>query len=175
MSACGKDAEAEREEAYVKDLNIIVKGMLGGAASAEKMYNTIASVWYDAIYEEINYETLEYVYDQENGFYDYSDALSNLYADENFAKEVSSLEETADAAETVMGALQDPPEKYEIAYGTVTEMYKEFTGMVNLVISPGGSSYNSLTEDFGEYDSDFLENYRLIKTQLPQIEEEASE
>lgn len=108
-----------------------------------------------------------YAYDSTTGeFRDFSDALVLLYSDENFAEVVNSEKSSQGAIGEVMKLLQNPPDKYSSAYETINELYKDYTSMVSLVSNPSGS-YKTFTEDFGDLDADFMQNYELLQTQLP--------
>lgn len=155
---------------YVKNLHSANSLLVESASHAEKIYNKTSSVWYDSIHEEINTDTFLYAFDSTTGkFRDFSDALVVLYSDENFAEVINSMNSSQEAMSEVMKLLQNPPNKYSSAYDTINEMYKDYVSMVSLVSNPSGS-YKTFTEEFSDLDADFMQNCKLLQTQLPQNE-----
>ena len=81
-----------KELEYYSNMETVSFTMLDGAAKAENAGNLIKNVWYNAIYEERNSETDQYT--MKNGKFvdDFNDALSELFADENFSNSISEIE-----------------------------------------------------------------------------------
>lgn len=162
--------EVETEKADIETiLNTASYVMLNGAAKAEGAYNLLSSVWYDAIFKKSEVETLAYVKDSETGeFLDFNKAIDNLYMDEAFIEDIDTLKKCLEIAEKSFKDMKNVPEQYKDCYSTLTEMYKDFTSMLSMVISPDGS-YQDFTDKFMEHDSEFMQNYNLVKTQLPDL------
>ena len=80
-----------KELEYYSNMETVSFTMLDGAAKAENAGNLIKNVWYNAIYEERNSETDQYT--MKNGKFvdDFNDALSELFADENFSNSISEI------------------------------------------------------------------------------------
>lgn len=100
--------------------------MLDGAAKAENVGNLIKSVWYNAIYEERVTETDKYT--MKNGKFadDFNDALSNLFADENFIDIIYEIELNQSEVTGLMKKLKNPPKKYEEAYAMLKAYYDNY-------------------------------------------------
>lgn len=162
--------EVETEKDDIETiLNTASYTMLNGAAKAEGAYNLLSSVWHDAIFEKSEVETIAYVTDSKTGeFLDFNKAIDNLYMDEAFIEDIDFLKQCLDIAEESFKNMKNVPEQYKDCYNTLTEMYKDFTSMISMVVSPNGS-YQEFTDKFVEHDSEFMQNYNLVKTQLPDI------
>lgn len=170
LCGCGESSKAE--ETYALNLNSVATEMLGGAALSEYLCNKTSQVWYNAIYDKTNTETIIFVKDADgDGNVDFNDALTNLYAFEAIVDIVDKLKENKQTVDELMKELATPPEKYATCYSTITELYKTYSTFTSLAIQPTGS-YNSYTEDFKKLDSDFNSTYDLIKTQLPDVTKE---
>lgn len=139
--------------------------MLDGAAKAENAGNLIKSVWYNAIYEERNSETDQYT--MKNGKFvdDFNDALSELFADENFSNSISEIETNQSEVANLMKQLKEPPKKYEEAYSVLKVYYDNYLKMTKIVISPTGS-LNTFSEDFNTYDNNTVDSYEKMKLYL---------
>ena len=139
--------------------------MLDGAAKAENSGNLIKSVWYNAIYEERNSETDKYT--MKNGKFvdDFNDALSELFADENFSNSISEIETNQYEVANLMKQLKEPPKKYEEAYSVLKVYYDNYLKMTKIVISPTGS-LNTFSEDFNTYDNNTVDSYEKMKLYL---------
>ena len=139
--------------------------MLDGAAKAENAGNLIKSVWYNAIYEERNSETDQYT--MKNGKFvdDFNDALSELFADENFSNSISEIKTNQSQVVDLMKQLKNPPKKYEEAYSVLRAYYDNYLKMTKIVINPTGS-LNTFSEDFNTYDNNTVDSYETMKLYL---------
>ena len=139
--------------------------MLDGAAKAENAGNLIKSVWYNAIYEERDTETDKYT--MKNGKFvdDFNDALSNLFADENFVNSISEIELNQSKVTGLIKKLKNPPKKYEEAYAVLKTYYDNYIKMTKSVISPTGS-LQTFSEDFNTYDTDTVNSFEKMKLYL---------
>ena len=157
-------AKKQREEiaAYELDMSIVRLSMLASAAEAEDAGNLIKSVWYNAIYEESDFETDKYT--QPYGYFvsDFNIALSNLFADPELQNQISSIESDQSYITDTMKSLVNPPEGYEEAYEAIKELYDAYLSLSNLVISPSGS-LTTFSRDFNEMDSEVLDCYKATE------------
>ncbi len=154
-----------KEAEYHSNMEYISFTMLDGAAKAENAGNLIKSVWYNAIYEERDTETDKYT--MKNGEFvdDFNDALSNLFADENFVNSISEIELNQSEATDLMKKLKNPPKKYEEAYAVLKTYYDNYIKMTKSVISPYGS-LQTFSENFNTYDTDTVNSFEKMKLYL---------
>lgn len=154
-----------KEFEYYTNMEAVSYTMLDGAAKAENAGNLIKSVWYNAIYEERDDETDQYT--MKNGKFvdDFNDALSSLFADENFIKSISEIETNQSEVTDLMKQLKNPPKKYEEAYSVLNGYYDNYLKMIKTVISPTGS-LNTFSEDFNTYDNDTVDSFEKMKLYL---------
>ena len=150
---------------YYSNMETVSFTMLDGAAKAETAGNLIKSVWYNAIYEKRDVET--YKYTMKNGKFvdDFNDALSNLFADENFMNSISEIELNQSNVTDLMKKLRNPPTQYEEAYSVLKNYYENYLQMTKLVINPTGS-LQTFSEDFNTYDTDTVNSYEKMKLYL---------
>ena len=139
--------------------------MLDGVAKAENAGNLIKSVWYNAIYEERDTETDKYTMRNGEFVYDFNDAFSNLFADENFVNSISEIGLNQSEVTDLMKKLKNPPKKYEEAYAVLKTYYDNYIKMTKLVISPNGS-IQTFSEDFNTYDTDTVNSFEKMKLYL---------
>lgn len=139
--------------------------MLDGATKAEDAGNLIKSVWYNAIFEERNSETDKYT--MKNGKFvdDFNDALSELFADENFSNSISEIVTNQSEAANLVKQLKEPPKKYEEAYSVLKIYYDNYMEMTKIVINPTGS-LNAFSEDLNTYDNNTVDSYEKMKLYL---------
>ena len=150
---------------YYSNMETVSYSMLDGAAKAETAGNLIKSVWYNAIYEVRDAETDKYT--MKNGKFvdDFNDALSNLFADENFMNSLSEIELNQSNVTDLMKKLRNPPKQYEEAYSALKSYYDNYLQMTKLVINPTGS-LQTFSEDFNTYDTDTVNAYEKMKLYL---------
>ena len=139
--------------------------MLDGVAKAENAGNLIKSVWYNAIYEERDTKTDKYTMSNGEFVYDFNDAFSNLFADENFVNSISEIGLNQSEVTDLMKKLKNPPKKYEEAYAVLKTYYDNYIKMTKLVISPNGS-IQTFSEDFNTYDTDTVNSFEKMKLYL---------
>lgn len=106
-------SQKTKESEYYLNMEHVSYTMLDGAAKAENAGNLIKSVWYNAIYEERETETDKYTMKDGKFVDDFNDALSNLFADENFDNSISEIESNQSEVIDLMKKLKNPPKKYE--------------------------------------------------------------
>ena len=158
-------SQKAKELQYYSNMETVFFTMLDGATKAENAGNLIKSVWYNAIYEERDNETDQYT--MKNGKFvdDFNDALSGLFADENFSNRISEIETNQYEVADLMKQLQNPPKKYEEAYSVLKAYYDNYLKMTKIVISPTGS-LNTFSEEFNTYDNNTADSYEKMKLYL---------
>lgn len=158
-------SQKAKELQYYSNMETVFFTMLDGATKAENAGNLIKSVWYNAIYEERDNETDQYT--MKNGKFvdDFNDALSGLFADENFSNRISEIEINQYEVADLMKQLQNPPKKYEEAYSVLKAYYDNYLKMTKIVISPTGS-LNTFSEEFNTYDNNTADSYEKMKLYL---------
>lgn len=158
-------SQKAKELEYYSNMETVSFTMLDGAAKAENAGNLIKSVWYNAIYEERNSETDQYT--MKNGKFvdDFNDALSELFADENFSNNISEIKINQSEVADLMKQLKNPPKKYEYAYSVLKIYYDNYLKMTKIVVNPTGS-LNTFSEDFNTYDNNTVDSYEKMKLYL---------
>lgn len=154
-----------KELEYYSNMEAASYAMLNGAADAEIAGNLIISVWYNAIYKEQDSETDQYTMKDGKFVDDFNDALSRLFADENFINSISKIETNQSEVTDLMKQLINPPKKYREAYSVLQEYYYNYLKMTNAVISPTGS-YNTFSKDLTAYDNDTVDSFEKMKLYL---------
>ncbi len=173
LSGCGDDAKQKEQEliehTYALNLNSAATEMLVGATYSETLCNKVVAVWHDAIFDEVNIETVKYMRDKDTQEkLDFNGALKNLYEDETTISIVDKLKDNKQKVDDLMSDLASPPEKYSVCYGTISDLYKTYSSFTSVAITPTGS-YNDYTANVAKLDGDFGSTYDLVKTQLPDV------
>ena len=150
-----------RTENYNTEICTAVDEIIAVSADAENVGNQICSVWNNAIFDKDNENTAKYTKTAK----DYNEALSNLFADEEFTGKITAIRNKQSKIATYLGKLKNPPEKFEDAYDEFKELYYVYSDYVGFVILCKGS-YNTYTEDLSKKSSALMESYREIKVEL---------
>lgn len=158
-------SQKAKETEYYSNMEYVSYTMLDGAAKVENAGNLTKSVWYNAIYEERDTETDKYTMKNGKFVNDFNDALSNLFADENFVNLISEIELNQSEVTGLMKKLKNPPKKYEEAYAVLKIYYDNYIKMTKSVVSPTGS-LQTFSEDFNTYDSDTVNSFEKMKLYL---------
>lgn len=148
-------------ENYNIEICTAVDEIMAVSADAENVGNQICSVWNNAIFDKDNENTAKYTKTAK----DFNEALSNLFADEEFTGKIIAIRNKQSKIDTYLGKLKNPPEKFEDAYDEFKELYYAYSDYVDFVILCKGS-YNTYTEDLSEKSSALMESYREIKVEL---------
>lgn len=158
-------SQKAKELTFYSNMETVSFTMLDGATKAEDAGNLIKSVWYNAIFEERNSETDKYT--MKNGKFvdDFNDALSELFADENFSNSISEIVTNQSEAANLVKQLKEPPKKYEEAYSVLKIYYDNYMEMTKIVINPTGS-LNAFSEDLNTYDNNTVDSYEKMKLYL---------
>lgn len=165
--AAAEQASIEARETYISNLEAFLVKALNGVAKAENICNLTKNVWHDSIFEEYDSETVKYT--KHNGVYwdDFNDALRSMYNDEEIQEIIDDIEYSQVEVKVLYKALQDPAEEFEKCFQLVDELYSVFFNFTNLAISPSGN-LTTYTENFGEYDSEFIELYEKLELLIPE-------
>ena len=150
-----------RTENYNIEICTAVDEIMAVSADTENVGNQICSVWNNAIWDKSNENTAKYTSTAK----DFNEALSNLFADEEFINKITAIRNKQSEIDTYLGKLKNPPEKFEDAYDEFKELYYAYSDYVDFVILCNGS-YNTYTEDLSKKRSALIENYREIKVEL---------
>ena len=150
-----------RTENYNIEICTAVDEIMAVSADTENVGNQICSVWNNAIWDKSNENTAKYTSTAK----DFNEALSNLFADEEFINKITAIRNKQSEIDTYLGKLKNPPEKFEDAYDEFKELYYAYSDYVDFVISCKGS-YNTYTEDLSNKSSVLMESYREIKVEL---------
>ena len=150
-----------RTENYNIEICTAVDEIIAVSADAENVGNQICSVWNNAIFDKDNENTAKYTKTAK----DFNEALSNLFADEEFINKITAIRNKQSEIDTYLGKLKNPPEKFEDAYDEFKELYYAYSDYVDFVILCKGS-YNTYTEDLSKKSSTLMESYREIKVEL---------
>lgn len=154
-----------KEKEYAVNLYNATYTMLQGCADAEAACNLIQKTWSNAIWGESEKETNKYTKPKGVFVSDFNDALGNLFADEDFKKQLSEIVENQNQVTAYMKALQSPPKKYEKAYNKITEFYETYLQFTNMAINPDGS-LNSFAEDFKKIDKKSMKIYEEMQVYI---------
>lgn len=165
--AAAEQASIEARNTYISNLEAFITKALNGGAKAEDLCNLTKNVWHDSIFEEYDSETVKYT--KHDGVYwdDFNDALRALYSDEEIQEIIDDIEYSQVEVKVLYKALQDPTEEFEKCFQLVDELYSVFFNFTNLAISPSGN-LTTYTENFGEYDAEFLELYEKLELLIPE-------
>lgn len=151
----------EKTENYNIEICTAVDEIMAVSADAEIIGNQICSVWNNAIFDKHNESTAKYTSTAK----DFNEALSNLFADEEFVKKTNSIRNKQSEIDAYLGNLKNPPEKFEDAYDEFKELYYAYSDYVDFVLSCKGS-YNTYTENISKKSSALMKSYREIKVEL---------
>ena len=150
-----------RTENYNIEICTVVDEIMAVSADTENVGNQICSVWNNAIWDKDNENTAKYT----SGTKDFNEALSNLFADEEFIGKITAIRDKQSKIDTYLGKLKNPPGKFEDAYDEFKELYYAYSDYVDFVILCKGS-YNTYTEDLAKKSSALIESFREIKVEL---------
>ena len=154
-----------RATVYYDNLETVTYKMLDGAAKAETAGNLIKSVWYNAIYEERDAETDKYTLKNGKFVDDFNDALSNLFSDEEYQKNILAIQNNQDEVISLMKQLNNPPREYEEAYSVLKTYYDNYLSMTKMVINPAGS-LQSFSDELNSADTETVNSYEKMKLYL---------
>ena len=151
---------------YEEDLRSVTVSIGKSAADAVDCGNTIAQVWYNAIFNIENPETDAFT--RQNGVFvtDFNTALQSLFSSESFSSKIESLELDLVSIQNDVSQLDNPPEDWKLVYDKLVNTYESYSDFISLVIHPTGTYVNfttNLNNLNQKTSSDFTE---LVNTSL---------
>ena len=141
--------------------------MIGGAAGAETLCNTIQNVWNSAIFEDNQSEWDAEIQKYWTGSDDFNDSLALLFSDPEIMQQQADIQDSIDIAISTMQELGNPPEGCESAYEEIRALYSAFMNLTGLAVSPSGSLQDFRT-NFSQYDSECVSAFNLARATVPQ-------
>ena len=162
-----ENAEIDLFNAYVDTSNSIISTMIGGAAGAETLCNTIQNVWNSAIFEDNQSEWDAEIQKYWTGSDDFNDSLALLFSDPEIMQQQADIQDSIDIAISTMQELSNPPEGCESAYEEIRALYSAFMNLTGLAVSPSGSLQDFRT-NFSQYDSECVSAFNLARATVPQ-------
>ena len=157
-----KQLAAQLAEEYQANYDQLVIDMLEDAVLAEKAGNLIVSVWHNAIWNCQDEETDKYTMPNGRFVSDFNDALQNLFNDEDFSEDISTLAYRRYLVRDAMKAMLKPPEGFENAFEALESLYNSYLTFTDIVINCKGS-LESFSNDFSDADRDFSRKYNGAK------------
>ena len=164
--AAEKAAEAAREKKvkehkeYVDNLNQAVYLMILGASESETSCSLTIKVWNAAVFDEWDETTSPYKAS------DFNDALAKLMQSKEYQDRAAQIETYSQSVSSTMGDLTNPPDGCKEAYETLKSMYRDYSSLASMATNPSGS-LQTYSSSYRQTDDDLLEDYNLIKTQIP--------
>lgn len=161
-------AEQARAE-YLENLKAIKSQMFIYGLEAERAGTLVHDVWYNTIYEKSDLSTDKYT---KQGTYsykfnsDFNTSLSNLFSDESFAENLSSIRSGSKSVSELYGKLQNPPEDLQGAYSALNDLYDAFQTLTKCATDPSGN-LTTYTSTFNQADSDFAKYYEKFDSVIP--------
>lgn len=164
-----QEKEVQEIKAYnrcIKYLTSVYSNSLAGAEEVETVCNLVQSVWYNSIYEISSDETEKYIL----GTDDFNDALSNVYADEDINKKLSSISDYQDKLDDDFNNLQSIPVELEKAYDVTVEVNAAFKEYARMALNPSGS-YNSYSTGIGDKEDVLINACNTLRSVMPNKKE----
>ena len=149
-------------ETYQNNFNLLVSEMLNDAAVAENMGNLIINVWNNAIWEKTDSETDKFTMVNGKFVSDFNDALRNLFDDEEFSKNASTLSANQQQIKIDMKSMLTPPEGFENTFRALENMYNSYIAFTDIVLNCSGS-LNSFSDEFSSADKKVLDAYNAAE------------
>jgi hypothetical protein len=142
----------------------LITSMVSGATKAEECSSLVRRVWYNSINREYDYETNKYTF-RGGIFCDFEIALSNLYDDELFRKEILEIEENQQIVARDMKALQKYAKKDPVTYELFLKQYQAYLKVTRLAVKPSGSLLEYGT-NCSDASSEFLDNLAMLNLHI---------
>lgn len=140
--------------------------MYSEAADAEEICILVSSVWHDAIWDDYDDETKEYVLGAE----DFNEAVMNVYADIEIINKINEMQDEIDDVEENMSKMGEIPEELSSSYDAFVELYIAYKALVDCAVEPSGN-YSEFTSNFQSKVDDFLDAYNKLDVVLPELED----
>lgn len=157
-----KRNSAQLAEDYQNRYNQLVGDILDDAALTERMGNLIINVWHNAIWKNRDEKTDRYTILGGSFVTDFNDALWNLFNDEDFSENISTLTFHQFLVRDAMKEMLAPPDGFEKAYSALESLYISYLSFTDIVINCKGS-LESFSKDFSDADKDFMQQYQIAE------------
>lgn len=168
VGACVWGYKLVQKKEYIDTLYDFQYNVIFGASTAEDLGNLTRSVWYDAIFEEYDPETWEYVKNEYDDYVsDFNVALQNLSNDSDIKDKKDLITSFQKDVTQNIKDLADPPSGLEDCYSICMDLYQEFNNLCDMAVSPTGS-LESYTNDFRETDGDLADLYERLSIIMPE-------
>ncbi len=137
-------------EQYNSNLSDVAYLMYDGVTIAEKCGTLLYSVWNNVLMRIHNAETDKYTL-HDGMFYDnVTEAISALFNDENFDKEIKLIKDNLYQVKKLMKEYIEPPDECCDAYEALECYYNAYKCLTNLILNVNGS-LNSYTNNFNYF------------------------
>lgn len=162
-----KELAEQREKKYIQQMEYFRDDVINGGVDAEKLCNLVSGVWYDAINEDIESDTMKYAYDdKKHKFYDFETALSNLFESDEYSKLVNDLKNNKSKVDEMIAELKEyPNENYKEYFDCCYDFYNEYTLFYDFAVNTTGS-YNDYSEKYKSTKDNFLEKFNELKNKI---------
>lgn len=170
-----QESDIEKFNEYVDLLNFVATSMARDSIVVEAMTNMIAKIWYNAIQNKD--DALTDPYTHTNAYstntyrtVDFNTALSNFFQDDNTKQLNSIIELKRDVIKEAMRDLQSPPEECKYAYDSIIDLYRAYSTLVTLALTPTGT-LQSFRDAKSSAMSSFISAHQQLETQIPKKRE----
>lgn len=144
----------KKESEYAYRLQTLVFAIYDSSTMAHNAAVEVENVWHDAIWETRDEKTAPFTIENGGFVDDFNIALDNLYSDATFSETISTIADDRETIALGMGYMNDPPRGYEQAYDALNAYYNIYVQLTGLVLSNGGYSYNTFSDDLGDLNRD---------------------
>lgn len=139
------------------------------AIQSEKVCKLTTQVWYNAIYDRYNSETLKYTSSASN----FDEALVNLYNDTETILRCAKIKDYKEELQSTMRNLSNPPDGLEMCYEAALDYHSAINDLADLALNPQGS-YNSFSNEVNEKIGNCNSTYNKLSVLVPELETETS-
>lgn len=138
--------------------------------SADYIQSMTASVWVDAIFKQVNYDTLKYTYKNDT-WQSFTQALNNLNNDTAFQSKKIDLKKTRNDVTQLLNDIENVPEELQDTYSCAKEFVNIYSDRVDYVIEPNGS-YLEYQNIYIEKKSSYSRAISTFRSKIPEKIEE---
>lgn len=161
------------EKQYIANVYELKENIQLAAVTAEDVVDLTGQVWIDSIYRDYNVETAKYTikkkhyssgvkyYFDEEYEEDFNEALTKLFEDPSIQEKINSINYSSQYINEISLKLQNPPQKYERLYDTVTELMDAYISLTYMATDPSGN-YQSFIDNTNISKTDIIENYKKL-------------
>lgn len=151
---------------YISDLDNARFFMLASVEKTEPFCDLILNLWSNLIYQKTEDETDKYI--RPDGYFvsDFKIAVSNLFADPETTEMLADIEQMQSDAKDLVEKLQDPAGEFNNCYDAVSDLYKAYKTLTDLVINPF-ESYTEFSKNKSDAILDFKSAFESLDNQIP--------